>query len=382
MEEQRELNALTLLDAMKEKGVSPDERYRRLNRYLEANARRNGIPLHGSLELTSFCNLDCKMCYVHPEKGMRAEAPLSPETWIRLIDEAREMGLLRVSLTGGECLTYPGFDDVYLHLYERGMKIRILTNGLLLDEKRIAFFRRYRPTSFQITLYGGDEAEYEAVTGHRVFGKMMDHLAMLKEAELPVSLSITPNPFMRQDVRPLLEAAARTGFPWQINSFLMPPRAETGRSGGDLPSDRYIEILRTATALRGEELTPADPAAVPPPSAAAAEPVRGTSCGAGRSSFAILHNGIMCPCVGLPDIRTEPLTVGFREAWNTLHEAAVNLPAPGECRGCAYEAQCTLCPANHRSAAPGHCDRRICDRTLKMVSAGLMRLPDIKNPCE
>ena len=66
------------------------------------------------------------------------------ETWKKLIDDAHDAGMIYASLTGGECLTYPGFDDVYLYLRTKGIVPGILSNGLLMNEKRVQFLKKYR----------------------------------------------------------------------------------------------------------------------------------------------------------------------------------------------------------------------------------------------
>ncbi len=376
-------NALSLMDMLKEKGVPEGERTAQLFRYLQLKARRERIPMHGTLELTPHCNLDCKMCYVHlSPKQHSASVLLSTETWIGFIDDARKLGLMSVSLSGGECLTYPGFDDIYLHLYRHGIRTRVLTNGLLLDNERIAFFKRYPPEGIQITLYGRDEEEYEAVTGRRVYRQVMQNLQRLKEEGLPVGISITPNTYMYPDIRQLLETVQKIGFPWQVNCSLLTPRAETGRKGGDLTEDQYVEISREKLEVLGIAPYRVDPQSLPMPNRQIpADPPKGIRCGAGRSTFTVTYDGRMCPCPGLIHMTTRPLTEGFEAAWKRLNRMAEEYPVPGECLDCAYVKQCTMCSAHHQNAPAGHCDQRICERTVKLVTAGILRSPAETEPC-
>ena len=60
---------------------------------------------------------------------MQGDSLLTAEQWKQIIDEAYAAGLMRVILTGGECLTYPWFREIYLYLHSLGCEIRVLTNG-------------------------------------------------------------------------------------------------------------------------------------------------------------------------------------------------------------------------------------------------------------
>ena len=155
-----------------------------LSEFLEARARRQGVPIRGQFELTPLCNLSCGMCYVHLNRDqMQGRSLLSVDQWKKLMAEAYEQGMFQAALTGGECLTYPGFDSLYLYLHSLGCQVDILTNGVLLDESRLAFFREHPPALLQVTLYGDSEDTYERVTGHRVFHTVIENLYRVKEAD-------------------------------------------------------------------------------------------------------------------------------------------------------------------------------------------------------
>ena len=110
-------------------------RYSSFARYLDRKAREKGIPLTGQFELTPLCNFSCKMCYVHLNaEQMNGQKVLTVETWKDLMHQAWEAGMMHVTLSGGECLTYPGFDELYLYLQSLGCDVTVLTNAFLLDE--------------------------------------------------------------------------------------------------------------------------------------------------------------------------------------------------------------------------------------------------------
>jgi len=363
---------LELLDKLKTEGVSPEHYGKHYDRFMENKCREHGIPRHGHFELTPLCNLDCKMCYVHLS---HCEKLLSVTQWKRIMKEAHEAGMTIASLTGGECLTYPEFDELYLYLRDMGVKVNVLSNGILMDAERIAFFKQHPPRLIQITLYGSCEDVYEAVTGKRMYAKVYENLIALKEADLPVKIAITPNRFMANDMRPLLSLVESTGIPYTINFALFPPREETGRQREDFTDEQYVEIFRIQNEFKGRELTPIDPLEMPD-EGHCNEKACGVKCGAGRSGFGIKYDGSMTACTGLEDTKAYPLETGFAEAWKIINNAANCYPRPAECDNCIYAPVCSPCAAQHKNAPVlGHCDSRICSHTKLLVREGVLSLP-------
>ena len=89
------------------------------------------------------------MCYVHlkPEQ-MDNRDLLTVEQWKDLMFQAYKAGMLHATLTGGECLTYPGFKDLFLYLHSLDCEISVFTNGVLLDQDWIDFFKQHKPAAF------------------------------------------------------------------------------------------------------------------------------------------------------------------------------------------------------------------------------------------
>ena len=363
--------------SLKARGLSQTEIQSQYNHFLEMKARSFGIPLHGSFELTPLCNLDCKMCYVHLDSSRFDRKDLVPvDVWKGLMKEAHASGMLKATLTGGECLTYDGFDELYLFLWNMGIAPVVLSNGLLIDGERAAFFKRYPPSLIQITVYGGSDDAYERVTGHRVFNRVYGNLELIREANLPVFITITPSRFMEGDLRLMIEAVSRLGIPYNINASLVTPRKNTGRAREDLSLDQYIELYRIRKELNHETAEEIDLKELPDESREGIKTV-GFQCGGGRSSFVIKYDGTMSPCPSMDEISSSPLETGFQEAWRQINETVRNYMMPQECGDCVYSDRCLICPAMHKNApVSGHCDPRICERTKKLVSAGFIPAPE------
>ena len=354
-------------------GIPEEQMSNSVNRFLEHKAREARIPLIGTFELTPFCNLDCKMCYVHLAEGQfGTNELLDVDTWKDFVQQAYKAGMRQAKLTGGECLTYPGFEELYLYLEEKKIRINLASNGILLDEKRIDFFRQHPPKAIQVSLYGGSEDTYEAVTGYRCFELVYKNLIELSKSNLPVTIAITPNRYMVKDMDRIFDVADSLNIPYRVNSFLLNPRDNTERQLEELSNEEYISIFKKWNVRKNNKLMPIEWEELP--SENQDGDVRyGIQCGAGRSSFSILYDGKMCPCVSLPELAVDTCKKGFYNAWKSIVDFADKYQVPAECGECLYRRTCLICPAAHKnSGRVGHCDTRICEQTKGYISAGIV----------
>ena len=348
--------------------------------YLEQKARAQGVPLNGQFELTPLCNFNCPMCYVHLTGPQLSRPLLTADQWNSLISDACRTGMLRATLTGGECLSYPGFSAVYDHLRAEGCEITVMTNGALLDEHWVDYFRRYRPGCICITLYGDSEDAYERVTGQRVFGTVVRHIRALREADLPLQISVTPNRALGEDVFGTIRLAKELCPAIRVNTWLTVPRPDTERADTvtDLDDDMYIRILRFRNELNGIACAECPEERLPKPGGALREgKVCGLKCGGGRSSFSIDWKGVMSPCNELEMVKAYPFRDGFEQAWQQIHQAAEQWPRAIECEGCAYEPLCEKCAGRLlRFSEPGVHSPALCKHTMHFVQQGVYSIPE------
>ena len=351
-----------------------------LAEYLNYKAREKGVPLIGKFELTPLCNFDCKMCYVHLMKDQLGTAEImTVEQWKDLMYQAWQAGMIYCSLTGGECLAYPGFEEIYLYLQDLGCEVNVLTNGYLLDERWIEFFRKHRPLTVQITLYGSNDDVYERVTGKRAFSTVMNNIRRLVETGIQVIVSLTPNSYLGEDVLETLRVAYDITNEVVINPMLSPPRKETGRTGiGDEADiDVYVRLYRLKAELDGQQTGEPYEGILPEVGGSCHECMdHGIRCGAGRSSFSIDWKGIMTLCGSLDYVQCHPMEEGFASAWKKLNQAARNWPRVPECEGCAYQSVCITCAAYETQfAEPGKQPKALCERAKYFVRHGIGSIP-------
>lgn len=367
-----------LLEQLNKQEIYDYRRYKAIRKYLCFKAREKNHPISGSFELTPLCNLDCKMCYVHLQNDqLHGQKLLTVEQWKDIMRQAIDGGMMYASLTGGECLTYPGFRELYLFLQERGIEVNILSNGALMDAETAAFLQENPPALVQITLYGASDAAYERVTGKPAFKTVWTNVLRLRQLGIPVLIAVTPNAFM-QDGEEIVRLLHEEDLPISINAGLLSPREETGRELAEADPDVYIAMQRLNAYLRGSISEPEclnDDAPEPNTNSAGGEAPRGVRCGAGRSAFAVDWHGGMRPCNNFPCDSVDVMELGFAEAWRRSNRTAREFPRPVECEDCAYSAVCKNCVAEHSAGAPvGHASPAICAWARKMVAAGLLKI--------
>ena len=374
-------NGFDFLEQLKAREPEKKQNFGSLKRYLSLKSTTSGVPTHGVFELTPLCNFDCKMCYTHLQKEqMHGRELLTVEQWKSLMHDAWEAGMMFASLTGGECLTYPGFQELYLYLRNLGVLISVLTNGALLDESWVDFFREHKPAQIMITLYGGDEETYERVTGQRKFATVTETIRRLIEAGIPLKVSVTPSKYMGEGVYEAIRMAASFGTSYAVNSFLFDPKEETGRSGQehDLDVETHVQVLRLKNELQGIETQEIDSDKLPIPGGPNHECLKyGIPCRAGRSTFTIEWDGKMVPCSSIRQLVANPREEGFQGAWNSLRQQCSHWPRTPECEHCPYESVCIRCPAiKAQFAEPGKQPLGLCERTRYMVQRGVFHIPD------
>lgn len=336
------------------------------------SAVKSDTPVEVYFELTSRCNLNCKMCYVHNQDAASVlPKELTTEQWKTIMDEAFSQGMFFATLTGGECLLRKDFRDLYLYLYQKGVHLSVFSNSVLMDESYIDFFSQYPPKTIQVSVYGSNDDFYERVTGVRVFDKVSKNLALLKQRlqNTKLRIVVTPSRYMTEDYETILRFCKEHNYNCANNDlFLYENRDDKNKNDYTLTVDEIIRLEKSRKLLTAP-LTPMTD--LPAPCGKWTERY-GTGCNAGTCRAFISWDGYMSPCVNLTEYRVPVKELGFTEAWKRTVASAKTFQQPGECDACAYKKVCFHCPVNRVSAKrDGHCNPFTCELTVKKCEAGI-----------
>ncbi len=353
-----------------------DKRFQEWKKKALLSARKKRMLVSCHFELTGRCNLDCKMCYVHTLDICTArQKELTTEQWKQIFDDAVEAGMLFATLSGGECLLREDFKRLYLHLWNKRVFVSVFTNGTMINEEYVAFFKQYRPEHIQISLYGVSEEGYVRVTGHKGFEKTVNAIRALKEAGIDVRVAVTPSCYIKEEYIDILKFCKENGFYSKPAEMVLAPNRDNPEK-----DDYFLtmgDIIELSIQRAGLSEVPIPFSAVPAPMGIKATPRQGINCNAGNCIATVTWDGKMHPCVSAvigegADVRE----LGFAKAWERTQATAAEVLLPVECEGCAYEKVCVRCPVLRSPKLDGHCDPAICELTRRLVAAGVKKLPE------
>lgn len=323
--------------------------------------------------LTGRCNLSCRYCFY--ADNMKAKRDLPTQRWMEFFKELGNLGVQRVSLTGGEVFTRPDLLTLIDEIIINKMRYSLLSNGTLITADVVSSLRegkrRLRLDSIQVSIDGSCAAIHDLSRPPQSFDRALCGLRLLVEAKFPATVRVTLNHHNISDLeniaRLLIDDVGLDRF--STNEAVAMGTARCYGENITLSNDERRRAMRKLTELNerydGKIGALSGPLAFARTVSAIEQsltrgetemPGRGTlcSCGGVFSKMGVLHDGTMVPCDMLPTmimgvIGMHPL----QDAW--LNSPAINavrrlreipLSALPECNSCRYTGFCAGgCPA-------------------------------------
>ena len=142
--------------------------------------------------LTRRCNLKCKHCWINPRDISSSEYELQTPEIINVINEALDLGLEQIGITGGEpFLRRKVLYEVLKYSREMDIPVVIETNGTLLTRPDISFLKRMN-VYIAISLDSSDENFHDSFRGERgAFKRTLLALKTLTNENIPCEVIMT-----------------------------------------------------------------------------------------------------------------------------------------------------------------------------------------------
>lgn len=325
---------------------------------LRSTAKQKFIPLNATFELTPFCNFNCVMCYIRltKERAEKQGRMLSADEWLEIARQARDMGTLYVTLTGGEPFLHPEFRKIYSELNKMGFLISIMSNGSMIDEEMIEFFREHgMPFMIKLTLYGASDETYKKVCGSSDgFTRITKAIDLLKDAGVPLKMTSTIVRENAEDLQKIYAFANEKGIPMQHTVSV------TKSSRGSVNT---IEKSRFALSDFPDELTleELEKSKIPP-----LETPFAWCASYGSSLWMTWHGHVqMCSFMNIPEVvYSGNLASDYVDLYIKINE----IRNPAECGECEWQEFCQRCPGIlcSESGHPEKTDAGLCDMAKKL----------------
>ncbi len=148
----------------------------------------NNASKYLNVYLTNACNLHCVHCFMNA--GTKLSNELSLEKWKKVLSDFKQAGGEFVTFTGGEPTMYPQFEAVVIHAHQIGLKVTVLSNGLLWTQDRILRMKPFLD-EIQFSIDGVTEQDNAKVRGKNHFQKVVDTVCAFAEIGVKTSVATT-----------------------------------------------------------------------------------------------------------------------------------------------------------------------------------------------
>jgi PqqA peptide cyclase len=161
-------------------------------------------------ELTHRCPLHCPYCS-NPIELVQAERELSAADWLRVLDEARALGVLQLGLSGGEPLVRRDLETMSARAHALGFYTTLVTSGLGLTRARAEALRASGLDHIQLSLQDADTAVAERIAGVASVRQKESAAALITELGFAFSINVVLHRANIDRVGALIELATALG---------------------------------------------------------------------------------------------------------------------------------------------------------------------------
>ncbi|MDR2545025.1 MAG: radical SAM protein [Methanobrevibacter sp.] len=295
-------------------------------------------PFAIDIELTDFCNFDCKHCYNDSHRENREF--IDVDALINSFNGFDKKGVSSITLTGGEPLSHPDIGKIVEFCCEKFNNVGMITNGSLLN-KHIYTLKSYSNLSLQVTLNSSTPKFHDWFCGvDGQFEIVKDNIKNGVENGLNITVLMIVTPYNIDEIYSVARLAKDLG----VSSFRIGKVLLNGRATDDLIYDNVSDLLERRKKIADKF----EDGFVLKETEHAYEEVNRVNCGVGSSQITVSPTGN----IGLCQIQVDGISFGNilnenpDDIFNNLSGCAYhNLQEPVKelCGDCKFFNDCRFC---------------------------------------
>jgi pyrroloquinoline quinone biosynthesis protein E len=202
----------------------------------------SSVPAPFSLvaEITHRCPLHCVYCSNPLE--LKADE-LATEDWTRVLEQARELGVVQLHLSGGEPLVRRDLERIVRKARELDFYSNLITSGIGLSQDRARTLAACGLDSVQLSLQAAAPDLSDRIGGRRAFAEKQEAAAIIRKAGLPLSMNVVLHRLNLEQLEEIIDLCASWGaerlelantqyYGWALLNLdkLLPTRAQLERA--------------------------------------------------------------------------------------------------------------------------------------------------------
>ena len=166
-------------------------------------------PLSLLAELTYRCPLHCPYCS-NPIR-MPVDGELTTAEWVRVVNEAAELGVLHVFFSGGEPLLHPGLLEMVRAAREEGIYSNLITSAVGFNAAKAKELKLAGLDSVQISFQADLPELANDIAGTKAHAIKLEAARLVQEAGLPLTVNVVLHRRNIDRVAEIIALAERLG---------------------------------------------------------------------------------------------------------------------------------------------------------------------------
>ncbi len=337
---------------------NPDDekRYADTQEVLGAEYRKTPRIHSCQIETTNRCNERCIHCYIpHHLKNV----VLPYEVIENVLLQLHELGVLSLTLSGGEFFCLPDAEKILRKARELDFSFTILSNITLLTPKMIEVLKETNPGLVQTSLYSVYPEEHDHIT--QLAGsceKTKASIEALIAADIPVQISCPVMKSNYHSYKEVLKYAYERNCKAQTD-YVMMARYDftTDNLAERLSMEQTEELLKDIIQFDKDYL---DLVNTPVPEISREEWGKQPFCGVGMDSLNIASDGIVYPCSGWQglscgNVRESPIKDIWEKSPQLNKLRGLTKSAISKCYDCEDRQFCSPCLVRNFNENGGDC---------------------------